>query len=136
MASGGRADHSQQVTLSTLESPVPSPHSTQAASHLFLSHLTSTHSHTVVAPAAGWPGGWVCVCPWMTSSICSVSHDDKWCLWPACAMFWRAGLWVSWLSACVCLFSSSCATLLECDLIWYLRVLIIRHLWLSRQASS
>lgn len=50
MASGGGARPSQPAPPLALESLVPSLFRAQAAPLLFLSHLTTTDSHIVVAP--------------------------------------------------------------------------------------
>ena len=69
--------------------------------------LTTTYSHIVVAPAAcwPWPSSWrVQVCGWHGCPNDFVCYPPllggRWgsvCLWPTCAIVWRAGLWASFL---------------------------------------
>lgn len=63
---------------------------------LFLSHLTTTCSHTVVAPAAGCPRAGV-------TSFVLHGVVASGCRQLACASCWRAGLWEACRSAGLCL---------------------------------
>lgn len=74
--------------------------------------------------------------------LSDVFHQVLWCggelVSMACLCYVpeRAGLWVAWRSAGLCLSSSFCAALPGFDLIWVLCVLGIRQLCTPSQASS
>lgn len=59
MALGNRAGHYQQATpLYLYVSSYNYLHNVHAALHVILTHLSTISSHSVVAPAKGWPCGW------------------------------------------------------------------------------
>ena len=84
IASGGRAGYPQEaIPFYPHVSTSTSLHNVQTFLLLFLSHLSTTYLHMVVAPVAGWPCGlWVIACAHI---MCG---DYRWpyvCLQPACA---------------------------------------------------
>ena len=84
MAPRGAVVHSQQSPPLHPESPVPSLFRMLKLLHFFLSHLSTTHLDTVVAPVAG------CACGWEASECRSiyglpVLRPQGACLCSACA---------------------------------------------------
>lgn len=105
MAPGGRDGYSQLATpLHPQVSSFISLHDAQCTLPPFLSHLATTYSHIVVAPAAGCPRAGV-------TSFVLLGVVASGCLQPAWASCWRAGLRVACRSAGLCLSSSSHAAL-------------------------
>lgn len=74
------------------------------------SPIWTPYTHIVVSLTAGWPP----VGPWVIFSIHATWHSSG-CLWLACEMLWKKGLWVAWRSAGLYLSSFSYGVLGGCS---------------------